>query len=120
MAYDDPNRSSEETPERPPGRVRAAWSVLRGERVVPLQIQAEWIEYQQVLDSLLRRFSALLARQAKAERRAIEQALEVPQSPPSSAPQAEGKLALWRKVHERQPPGAQLSLPALPHQEETA
>lgn len=50
-----------------PGRFRAAWSVLRGQRLVPLQVQAEWLTYQQIFDDVLQRLGAQLARQAKAE-----------------------------------------------------
>lgn len=50
-----------------PGKFRAAWSVLRGQRLVPLQVQAEWLTYQQIFDDVLQRLGAQLARQAKAE-----------------------------------------------------
>jgi len=41
---------------------------------VPDQIVAEWVEYQQIFSDLLKRFSASLARQAKADKtRATDQ-----------------------------------------------
>jgi len=55
-----------------PGRIRSAWSVLMGERMVSLQIQGEWAEYQQVFEDILTKFSAMLARQAKSEKKRIE------------------------------------------------
>lgn len=60
----------------PPGRVRAAWRVLRGEAVVPAQIVAEWAEYQSIFNDLLQRFSAQLARQAKAEKDRVKRLSE--------------------------------------------
>lgn len=62
--------------EREPGRLRGAWSVLLGERLVPVQIHAEWREYQQIFDDLLKRLSTQLARQAKAEKRRVRRLLE--------------------------------------------
>lgn len=56
------------TPSREPGRLRAAWAVLRGERLVPAQIQAEWAEYQLIFSDMLQRWSAMQARAAKLER----------------------------------------------------
>ena len=98
MGSPEPDQYSDVHPEPRPGRLRAAISVLRGERLVPLQIHSEWVEYQQAFDALLRRFSALLARQAKAERARAEQLLQdepVARPVPGQAP----KLDLWRKVH---------------------
>ncbi len=71
-AHDD--EAPEPTSERPvePGRLRGALSVLRGQRLVPLQLQAEWFEYQQIFDALLKRLSAALARQARSEKTRIE------------------------------------------------
>ena len=89
----DPNRKpvSKQKKEEPeeqvaPGRFSAAWSVLRGQRLVPLQVQAEWLTYQQIFDDVLKRLGAQLARQAKAEKGRLDQfLLEHPESfePPS-------------------------------------
>ena len=65
----------EKPPPEEPGRLRSAWHVLRGQRLVPLQIQFEWIEYQQIFDDVLKRFSAQLARGAKAEKKRLKSAL---------------------------------------------
>ncbi len=54
------------------GRLRSAWAAFRGERLVPQQIQAEWLEYQQIFESVLQRLSAQLARQAKSEKSRID------------------------------------------------
>lgn len=74
-------------PPRPPGRLRAAWSVLRGQRLVPAQIQAEWLEYQLIFDDLLSRMSSSLARQAKAERKRLRRLAEAEPSSTSDSPQ---------------------------------
>jgi len=65
-----------ELPPQSPSRFQAAWSVLRGESLVPSQIQAEWFEYQQIFGDLLQRLSAQLARQAKSERKRIRRLVE--------------------------------------------
>lgn len=65
-----------ESPPRDPGRVVAAWKVLRGERLVPIQIQADWAEYQLIFGDILKRFSALMAREAKAEKRRLKRQTE--------------------------------------------
>jgi hypothetical protein len=81
------NPKATEKPEpdpdvRPPGRLRGALMVLRGEALVPDQIRCEWIEYQVTFSGILDRFGALLARQAKAEKRRLdEQLAEAPPSP---------------------------------------
>jgi len=55
-------------------------AVLRGQSLVPDQIVWEWVEYQQAFNDLLTRFSALLARNAKAEKaRAVR---DLPESSP--------------------------------------
>ena len=59
------------------GRIRAAWYVLMGQRVTPQQLQADWLEYQQIFNDLLDRWSAKLARDARAEKDRIKR-LDVP------------------------------------------
>lgn len=54
------------------GRLRAAWHVLVGQRVTPLQIQADWLAYQCIFDDLLKRWSSYLARDARQEKKRIE------------------------------------------------
>jgi len=58
------------------GRISSAWKVLRGERLVATQIQAEWVEYQQIFQGQLEQLSAYLARSAKAERRRLRRLQE--------------------------------------------
>ncbi len=80
-----PSSPSEQAAQPRPSRFRAAWSVLRGQSLVPEQIRFEWLEYQAVFNDLLQRYSAQLARAAKAEKariKALNEALE----PPSSRP----------------------------------
>lgn len=93
---------------RPPGRLRAAWSVLRGQRLVPAQIQAEWLEYQLIFDDLLTRLSVSLARQAKAERKRLRRLVEEAPADPSPPPQQ--SLAL--SSHQSSPKSALRSLAA--------
>lgn len=80
-----PNQKATEkpgvSPVGPPGRVRGALMVLRGEALVPDQIRAEWIEYQVTFSGLLERFGALLARQAKAQKKSLDEQLTEAPSP---------------------------------------
>ena len=75
---------------RPAGRVVSALRVLFGRSLTAEQLQWEWAEYQQAFNDLLQRYSAQLARAAKAEKKRIERLMEagaqpshrpVPQSP---------------------------------------
>lgn len=87
------NDKPEEHPEaarapRPQGRLRSAWQVFLGERQVPAQIAWEWAEYQSMFNDLLTRYSATLARAAKAEKKriadlsaALDQPIQPLQSP---------------------------------------
>lgn len=96
--------------ESPPGRLKAAWSVLRGESIVPAQIRAEWAEYQIIFQDLLTRQSALLARQAKMEKRRLER-LTVPPDPEAIQPPARtGKADLRRRAALAKGLGGQISL----------
>lgn len=78
----EPEELQEEGQSSPPGRVRAAWRVLRGHSVVPEQIRQEWFEYQQIFNDLLTRLSAQLARQAKAEKKRIAAVIETAENQP--------------------------------------
>lgn len=61
---------------RPPGRLRAAWYVLLGQRLTPLQIEAEWLEFKLIFEDILTRFGAQLARNAQSEKKRINRELE--------------------------------------------
>ena len=94
--------------EKPTGRLRGAIQVFLGRRMTPVQIEAEWREYQQIFDSILTRLGAQLARQAKAEReriKALSGMVEAPSAEPAGHAMPEDprqrKLALWGKVHEQ-------------------
>lgn len=78
------------------GRIRAAWLVLRGQRLTPQQIQAEWVEYQQIFNDLLDRWSAKLAREAKVERDRIKRLDIQPDTQPVA--KTRDKSELRRKV----------------------
>jgi len=85
-------------------RIFAAWQVLMGQRLTPLQIHAEWVEYQQVFRDLLEQFSASLAREAKAEKKRIQalgsgpvaEAFDIKVDP--QADRKARKAALYRKM----------------------
>lgn len=62
-----------------PNRLSEALKVLTGQRLTPLQIEAEWAEYQQIFRDLLQTFSASLAREAKAEKKRIDNLVLIPQ-----------------------------------------
>jgi len=57
-------------------RILGAWQVLMGERLVPFEIQSQWVAYQQILGAQLEQMSAYLARSAKAEKKRIERIQE--------------------------------------------
>lgn len=101
-----------ETPSNAePGRFRAAMSVLRGERLVPLQIHAEWIEYQQIFDDILTRWSASLARDAKSEKKRVDRLSGDLEHIPPPRDIATVKAALRTQaasMHGRTIPGIQL------------
>jgi len=88
-----------------PGRLRSALLVLRGERLVPVQLQAEWLTYQQIFDDVLTRLGAQLARQAKLQKEQLVRYLqENPESEGdsySSGDLAERKNAIRRRFAER-------------------
>ena len=79
------------------GRIRAAWYVLMGQRVTPQQLQADWVEYQQIFNDLLDRWSAKLARDAKAEKERIKR-LDVPVALPPLPEPTDTKTELRRRV----------------------
>ena len=58
-----------------PGRIRSALAVLFGRAITPQQLRQDFIEWELVLGGILERFSALLARQAKAEKKRVEKEL---------------------------------------------
>lgn len=91
------------SPDGKIGRIRAAWLVLLGQRVTPQQIVADWIEYQQIFNDLLDRWSAKLARDAKAEKerikrldQAVQQQQHIPQSPPDTKAELRKRVASLR------------------------
>jgi hypothetical protein len=90
----DQSDPRETPPNAEPGRFRAAMSVLRGERLVPLQIHAEWIEYQQIFDDILTRWSASLARDAKSEKKRVDRLSEGFEDQPHPTNPASIKAAL--------------------------
>ncbi len=84
-----------------PNRITEAFRVLMGQRLTPLQIQAEWVEYQQIFRDLLEQFSASLARQSKAEKKRLDRLQEVPQDPasvPLPDDRAQRKAELRRRM----------------------
>lgn len=86
-------------PEPRHGRLLSAWRVLMGQRVTPQHIVAEWVEYQQIFNDLLERWSAKLARDAKAEKERIKRLdkVTVPDIQPV-LPEANRKQELRRRL----------------------
>jgi len=68
-------------------RLIEAWRVLMGQRVTPVQIQAEWVEYKMIFEDILQRFSAQLARNAKMEKKRLKRLAE---DAPTSRPEVVG------------------------------
>ena len=68
------------------GRLKSAIRVLLGQRVTPLQIEKEWLEYKMIFEDLLQRWSASLARDAKAEKARIDR-LNESRAPAQAPPQ---------------------------------
>lgn len=103
-----PQTTVRERPEREPGRLRAMWAVLLGERLVPLQLQAEWVDYKLIFDDILKRLSAQLARQSKAHKRDLERILEdqVPVVGNPTPTRAAGKAELFHRFQTLQGNGA--------------
>lgn len=91
--------AKEPNPRRP-GRFISAFRVLMGRMTTPAQIQADWLEWELVLGGVLDRFGALLARQAKAEKKRVEQQLEL-QGPDHMENQPRsGKAELYARANQ--------------------
>ena len=116
MPAKDTQREQERLAARP-GRFRAAWAALLGHPVVPAQIRAEWAETQLVLHDMLTQLSASLARQARAEKKRIEDLhrSQAPESPASVVPprSADPKAALRSRAYGLINPGARAQPPQL-------
>lgn len=82
------------------GRVRSwLWGDPREpEPISILQVRAEWAEYQIAFNDLLQKFSALLARQAKAEKARVDREAE---PEPIAAPVPHSKAALRSALAQR-------------------
>jgi len=85
--------SHDEPKPVPAGRLRAAWTVLFGQRVTPLQMQVEWIEYKLIFNDILTRFGAQLAREVQVEKRkAKREEKEQTQAAPQRVPSAKAAV----------------------------
>lgn len=95
-------RAPRDTDEPPPrvSRWRAAWRVLTGESVVPDQIFNDWLTYRLMFDDLLKRFGAMLARQAKADHARLREALQDEPSHRAPATPATRKEEVRRRAAE--------------------
>lgn len=70
----------------PPGRVAAAWGVLRGRYVVDVTLQAEWAEYKLAFTDILVKFNAMLARLARYQKAEAEAQLQKEERSHPAAP----------------------------------
>lgn len=82
---------------------RTFWSWLLNRPVEPeppslIQLRAEWAEYQVAFNDLIIKFSALLARQVKAEKKRAERNAEPTETPAAFQAPASGKAALRSQV----------------------
>ena len=82
-----------------PGRMISAFRVLMGRDTTPAQITADWIEWEIVLSGVLDRFGALLARQAKAEKKRVEQQLEIAPPDVQQSPGMSSKAELYARAN---------------------
>jgi len=85
-------------------RIVEAFRVLMGQRLTPLQIEAEWAEYQQIFRDLLQQFSASLAREAKAEKKRLDKLVALPEAVPGGPvfdDRAQRKAVLRQKMAQR-------------------
>ena len=77
--------------------------MFRGQRLVPLQVQAEWLTYQQIFDDVLTRLGAQLARQQKFRNEELKKLLvEHPSDVQPSSPHLNGSDLQERKSALRQ------------------
>lgn len=101
-------------------RFVAAFRVLLGQRVTPLQIEKEWLEYKLIFEDLLNRWSASLARDAKAERKRIKRLQADDQEDQSSHPPLKGKDQLRAKYGQLKLEGLRPRGPRPPQNQEEA
>lgn len=73
----DPDKTRKALQTPPRGRIRAAWSVLMGQNVTPVQIRSEWLSYQIAFDGIFDKLSTALARLAKRDQREIQKKMEL-------------------------------------------
>jgi len=77
-----------------PGRIRSAWLVLMGQRIVPQQMTAEWALIQTQAADMFNKFSSLAARLVKAQRTAMNQSMQELDEVGEEAHTAENPMAL--------------------------
>jgi len=70
-----------------------------GRMTTPAQIQADYAEWEIVLTGVLDRFGALLARQAKAEKKRVEQQLELAPPEQLGVVALSGKAELYQRAN---------------------
>jgi len=82
-----------------PGRIISAFRVLMGRDTTPAQITADWLAWEITLSGVLDRFGALLARQAKAEKKRVEQQLELAPPDVQRSPGMSSKAELYARAN---------------------
>jgi len=97
-----------------PGRLRSAWLVLMGQRILPQQMIQEWAVIQTQAADMFNKFSSLAARLVKAQRTAMNNAMaeldEVGEEAhnggnPMALPAKNRKAELRRMAYERRHAG---------------
>jgi len=100
-----------------PGKLRSAWLVLMGQRIVPQQMTAEWALIQTQAADMFNKFSSLAARLVKAQRTAMNNAMEEIDEVgeeahigrnPMALPGGDRKAALRRLAYERRHGGSRM------------
>lgn len=79
-----------------------------GRKTTPLQIEKEWLEYKLIFEDLLTRWSASLAREAKAEKKRIDRLQDAGIEPPAHTKQA--LRSTWAQMRGFQTPNGQREL----------
>jgi hypothetical protein len=70
-----------------------------GRDTTPAQITADWLAWEITLSGVLDRFGALLARQAKAEKKRVEQQLEIAPPDVKQSPGLSSKAELYARAN---------------------
>ena len=125
MAEKSQSAAADSPTDQAPGLFSAAWSVLKGQRLTPLQIEWEWLQYKQTFDDVLSRLGAQLARKQKLHNEELKRLLAESPSQPQELSSGPGdrkdalrqRFAVSRGLHVLRPPSS--AQPQVDQQEES-